>query len=307
MNLIDEILSEERKVLKKLGYELSKDCADQKYPESYYKDYLYNLFENMLDKHKMEYGGGSGGELNATEKRPAKMASIRSSSAMTFNILGNGDIILKPENKLNHTEGVYYIEYEKQYETIGNGNLKQRANLDAFLVSQDGSEIIFCEMKMLEWLSKNIGELKAAYKDVNSYIHKEHVADFLKAVEIIEQMIPTKCFEYYDVWQMFKHTLAIYNYMQDTGWNKYKKVTLVNVVFEPDLTSLSDKIRESYTYRKNKEHEGFENFKVALVDAGLLKEEKCFDVKYLSAKDFMDCFDIPKKKRRYLKRYTFEG
>ena len=307
MGLMEEVLAEERRILKELGYELSESWADKNHPESYYKDYLYNLFENMIDKHKKQYGGGSGGELNATETKPAKMASIRSSSAMTFNLLGNDTITLLAGNEINHKPGTYRIEYEKQHETISNGNRQQPANIDAFLESEDGTELIFCEMKMLEWFSKNTGQLKEAYKDENNYKYKELTIQFFKAIEIIEQMSSCGTFEYYDVWQMFKHTLAIHNYMQERGWDKCNKVTLLNVVFEPDNAFMSEKAKVAYEYQKSKEHEGFDNFRSALVEAGILKDGKNFDVKYISAKDFIRCLEISDKKLRYLRRYTLEG
>lgn len=307
MNLIDKVLKEEKRILKELGYELNESCANPKYPDKYYKDYVYNLYENMIDLHKIEYGGGSGGELHETDSKPAKMAAIRSSSAMTFNILGNTDIVLKEENALNHSAGKYYITYEKQHETIDNGKKQQPANLDAMLVSEDGEELIFCEMKMLEWFSKNSGELKLAYKTEKNYIHPELAPQFLKAIDVLES-IPedNNYFEYYDVWQMFKHTLAIHNYMQEKGWDNVKKVSLVNVVFEPDESIFEDKELLAYRQQREKEHAGFNQFVIALGKAGLIRDTGKFEVKYLSARQFMDCFQMTNKKREYLKRYTFE-
>ena len=307
MNLIDKVLKEEKRILKELGYELNESCANPKYPDKYYKEYVYNLYENMIDQHKIEYGGGSGGELHESDSKPAKMAAIRSSSAMTFNILGNTDIVLKEENALNHSAGKYYITYEKQHETIDNGKKQQPANLDAMLVSEDGEELIFCEMKMLEWFSKNSGELKLAYKTEKNYIHPELAPQFLKAIDVLESIsVDNNDFEYYDVWQMFKHTLAIHNYMQEKGWDNVKKVSLVNVVFEPDESIFEDKELLAYQQQREKEHAGFKQFIIALGKAGLIRDTGKFEVKYLSARQFMDCFQMTNKKREYLKRYTFE-
>lgn len=307
MSLIDKVLKEEKRILKELGYELNESCANPEYPDKYYKDYVYNLYENMIDLHKIEYGGGSGGELHETDSKPAKMAAIRSSSAMTFNILGNTDIVLKEENALNHSAGKYYITYEKQHETIDNGKKQQPANLDAMLVSEDGEELIFCEMKMLEWFSKNSGELKLAYKTEKNYIHPELAPQFLKAIDVLESISEdNNDFEYYDVWQMFKHTLAIHNYMQEKGWDNVKKVSLVNVVFEPDESIFEDKELLAYQQQREKEHAGFNQFIIALGKAGLIRDTGKFEVKYLSARQFMDCFQMTNKKREYLKRYTFE-
>lgn len=306
MNLIDKVLKEEKRILKELGYELNESCANPKYPDKYYKEYVYNLYENMIDQHKAEYGGGSGGELQESDSKPAKMAAIRSSSAMTFNLLGNTDIVLREGNALNHSAGKYYISYEKQHETINNGKRQQPANLDAMLVSEDGEELIFCEMKMLEWFSKNSSELKPAYKDEKNYIHSELAPQFLKTIEVLEDFSKYKDFEYYDVWQMFKHTLAIHNFMHDKGWGKVKKVSLINVVFEPDESIFDEQELLAYQEQRKKEHLGSEQFIRALMEAGLIKTVGKFEVKYLSAKQFMDCFQMTNKKRKYLKRYTFE-
>lgn len=306
MNLIDKVLKEEKRILKELGYELNEYCANPKYPDKYYKEYVYNLYENMIDQHKAEYSGGSGGELQESDSKPAKMAAIRSSSAMTFNLLGNTDILLREGNALNHSAGKYYISYEKQHETINNGKRQQPANLDAMLVSEDGEELIFCEMKMLEWFSKNSGELKPAYKDEKNYIHSELAPQFLKTIEVLEAFSKHKDFEYYDVWQMFKHTLAIHNFMHDKGWEKVKKVSLINVVFEPDESIFDEQELLAYQEQREKEHFGSKQFTLALEEAGLIKKAGKFDVKYLSSKQFMECFEIPNKKRKYLKRYTFE-
>lgn len=105
---------------------------------------------------------------------------------------------------------------------------------------------------------------------------------------------------------MFKHTLAIHNYMCEKGWDKVRKVSLLNVVFEPDESIFDEQELLAYQIQKEKEHKGFERFKYALEEAGLIKTAGKFEVKYLSAKQFMDCFQMTNKKRKYLKRYTFE-
>ena len=304
MSLIDEVLSEERRVLSQLGCDLNEKNADKNYPDRYFKDYSYNLFLEMSDRHKEEYGGGSGGELNAKGKTPAKMASIRSSSAMTFNLLGNDSIKLLESNMLGHCAGRYRIEYEKQLETIHGIGRQQPANLDAFLGSEDGAELIFCEMKMLEWFSRNHGKLKPAYKDENNYRHKGLYPVFMTAIESLERMSLEGMFEYYDVWQMFKHVLAINNYMHENEGSKYGKVTLLNVVFEPGMSFMSDKAQMAYAYQGEKEHKGFECFRNALKEAGIIGEGKCFDVKYVPVREFIKNFEMSDAKIRYLSRYV---
>ena len=303
------ILEKEREILKESGHELTVDIADKSYPDTYYSSYEYNLYEEMDSVHKTQYGEGSGGELKPKEGEkysPAKMASIRSSSAMTFNLLGNSTIVLKNNSALGHTGGKYSVAYEKQIPTIVSGKAQNPANLDAFLVSEDGSELIFCEMKMMEWFDKNKSELKEAYMEESNYPHRSLYPQFMKAAEVINAFVQHKTFEHYDVWQMFKHTLAVHNYVADHAWDNIKKVTLVNVVFEPNVESIYEGVREEYSNQVESEHEGFNHFSFALSEAGLIdKEGKDFSVKYLTAKQFYECFDISEEKQKYLRRYTF--
>ncbi len=307
MSLISEVLEKERNILRQVGHGLTESNRNRDYPESYYNSYSENLYEPMGERQKKEYGGGSGGELNSSGKKPAKMASIRSSSAMTFNLLGNDAIVMK-ENRIGHTPGKYVIEYEKKLNTICNGKCQRPANLDALLVSENEDELIFCEMKMLEWFTKNTGRLKDAYKEERNYSLGKETTRFLKAIEVIEALGTSQgCFEYYDVWQMFKHTLAIYNYMAEEGWDNYKKITLVNVVFEPISDVFEGKSKVAYEKQVTFEHDGFQKFCFALEKAGLLRGKTCFDVRYVSTKKFMSYFKIADGKMDYLRRYTLEG
>lgn len=76
------------------------------------------------------------------------MASIASSSAMTFNLLGNHSVTVKEGQRFS--PGQYSITYEKQLYTLKKGS--KTANLGAFLKNEIEREAIFCEMKMLEWI-----------------------------------------------------------------------------------------------------------------------------------------------------------
>lgn len=306
MTLNNKVFEGERNILKQVGHELTEGNTDPNYPDTYYSSYSENLYEPMEVRHINEYGSGSGGELNPSEKRPAKMASICSSSAMTFNLLGNDTIVMK-ENDIGHTPGLYRIEYEKKLNTICNGRGQRPANLDAFLMSEKKDELIFCEMKMLEWFRKNTRSLKEAYKEKKNYFLGKETDRFLKVIKAIEDLDKSqKCFEYYDVWQMFKHTLAIHNYMAEKGWENYRKITLVNVVFEPVPDVFEKESRVAYEKQLASEHDGFRKFCLALEEGGLLRGETCFDVQYVSVKEFMGCFKITDDKRDYLRRYTLE-
>ena len=82
-----------------------------------------NLVMPMSKQHVAEYGRGSGSELDG------KMKALRSSSAMTFNLLGNGPVHLNGEYDL--PAGTYAVEFEHQLPTLARN--PRPANLDAKL------------------------------------------------------------------------------------------------------------------------------------------------------------------------------
>ncbi len=357
MGLKEEILELERTCLEELGHGLNKKRArSDKYQAEYYRTYRENLYEDMDQQHIEEYGGGSGGEMK-DKRYPAKMSSIRSSSAMTFNLLGNRTATIK-RNPYGLSEGIYSVAYEKKVPTLLGRN---PANLDAYLCltgKTDKTEAVFCEMKMMEWIINTPGYLNNAYKNDNNYFAKympegeKSVSVFLKAITMLEQVMPVHeitveesgpgefqknsrkehSFQHYDAWQMFKHTLGIYNMtsrhtlkMMESKYNntnevnvfemrnKFKKVTLVNVVFEPPTEIIrEEKSREKLIAYKASEHEDFElNFKRILIESGVqqLFTDDCglkFDIIYMSAKDLMIMLDMTEDRWKYLSRYRLE-
>jgi hypothetical protein len=100
--------------------------GDKQYPGRpfYFKDYTDNLFCSMDKKAERAYLDGDGDELLQTEKwygskkviSPPKMASVASSSAMTFNLLGNDPAVITEDRLL--PAGVYDVQYEKKIYTI---------------------------------------------------------------------------------------------------------------------------------------------------------------------------------------------
>lgn len=298
----------------------------------YYADYKDNLIHPMVEKHFREYNAADGGEMEAKGIRPAKMASIASSSAMTFNILGNERIAMKPDGPF--AGGVYSISYEKQMHTLNIGS--NPANLDAFLANETASEAIFCEMKMMEWLGKP-GALKAAYLNAKKYFCEDAFKVFSAIAKALRSTdTPNKddaypsVFTQYDAWQMFKHTLAIYNATSHktkeafeqiktknpiksmTG--QFKKITLANVVFEMDLALIEDeKLRSAYAAALELEHREAARFidvmlttKVDGMGLQELFQKNCgadFDICYRSTADFVAMFEKTADERDCLKRY----
>lgn len=250
-----------------------------------------NLVRPMAERHVAEYSRGSGNELED------KMKALRSSSAMTFNMLGNGSCFpIEPDDLFR--SGEYDIEYEHQLPTLKRG---LPANLDAFLTGNEG-DAIACEMKMLEWLTSKPNSLKEKYLDVSSYRFEDAAPTFAK---VARKLNVSDAFACYDFAQMFKHTLALYNAVR-SGQLEPNGLTLVNCVWEPPSdyelpTATADWIRQS----TEAEHAGFDAFKdstqpiVSLFgDLGI-----DFDICYAPATELIARMSYPADEIQLLRRY----
>lgn len=318
---------------------ISPDKSDSK-KRFYYANYEDNLFYPLGEQARLAYDNGSGAETHPTEKmvkgkkviNPAKMASIASSSAMTFNLLGNETATILTNDVLPH--GTYNVQYEKQMYTVKKGS--SPANLDAFLSNEQNKTAIFCEMKMLEWLG-NPSCLKEAYLNKDYYFAADYanigypVDAYQTFNEIIEKLIDrnklTKAgyhsiFKRYDVWQMLKHLLSIYNYTSFATQNavnkfskipsmagKYNRIILANIVneFPPELIE-DTSIREDYFMAIQEERKESQYFIDIIMNSKIpnLFKTNCnsgIEVKYITAKTFADNLDMTDTKRKYLKRY----
>jgi len=342
-NVGSVVLEEERKCLVRLGRGLTAENCDPRQPDSYYRTVGDNLWKgagNEEEKYphlNRDYDAGSGGELE-DGKSPAKMKSIRSSSAMTYNMLGNHAIYLT-EGRDVFASGEYRIAYEKKLLTLRRS--PQPANLDAFLYNEQAKEAIFCEMKMLEWMGKP-NPLRDSYLPEKLYFayngqRTRAVQAFLEVIKRLKAAMKAygdgNCFYRYDAWQMFKHMLGIYNMTSSvtrpeitefldrrkntTGRTdaellpEMKKATLVNVVFEPPVELLSEEDRSSYKAFLELEHTCFCKFKQAVHDSGTIDvfREDCgivFDVLYRDTVEFMKYFDLGER-REYLERYRLRN
>ena len=318
---------------------IPKDKIDTK-RKFYYARYEDNLFCPLGEQALKAYDNGSGSETRPTEKMvkgqkiisPAKMASIASSSAMTFNLLGNESATILTDEVLPH--GTYDVQYEKQMYTVKKGS--NPANLDAFLSNESDKTAIFCEMKMLEWLG-NPSYLKEAYLNRRYYFTPDnsnlgHPVDAYKTFnDVIAQLIDrnklTKAgyrsiFKRYDVWQMLKHLLSIYNYTSFATKNsintfslipsmagKYNRIILANVVNEFPAELIEDtSVREDYLMAMREEREEAGYFIDVVMNSEIphLFDNNCnsgIEVKYITAKTFADSLDMTDTKRKYLKRY----
>ena len=339
--LREEIARQVREALAASGHPLNEKTQhkDQKYAPEYYADYRSNLFCDMSDEHKNQYRRGIGEELSDKDRDPAKMKSIFSSSAMTFNLLGNGEIRANDGNGI-FAPGTYKIEYEKKLITVNTfGGRQKPAHLDAFLLN--GTDAVFCEMKMTEWLRPRAENefLRLAYfKDENYYFDTADGKDALAAFKTLRDSLcanmleyeaydeyDTHRFEQYDAWQMYKHILGIYNMSSAVTRGEaakretddvrllppLKKVVLANIIFEPPLNAFSDEeVRKEYCDLRVKEHGEFSIFKKCFEESGIIAAFKkdCdidFSLELLTTAQFMDCFDLGSR-TDYLQRYRLD-
>jgi len=258
----------------------------------YYFDKLEdNFYSPMSDKTKSFYQNGNGNELND------KMHALRSSAAMTYNLLGNENVILK-ENQIIGA-GEYTVEYEKQLDTLRDS--KAPANLDAFLQREE--ELCFCEMKLFEPIYHNtnfLREISSSYKDMESYFYTDTVFSFTKSLD----KLCLSGIKRYDACQMFKHTLGIYNYARKNEL-KGKKITLLNCVWTLNEELQDEKLNLQYKQIAEEEKQEFRIFEQCMFDAinSFKKIGVDFSIKFVTVKEFIEMLDIPEDKVNWLNRY----
>ena len=250
-----------------------------------------NLVRPMAERHVAEYSQGSGSELDD------KMRALRSSSAMTFNLLGNEACAFGGSDSVVPA-GTYRIEYEHQLPTLRWG---MPANLDALLTGSDGA-IIACEMKMLEWLTSAPRPLKAKYFDEGSYLYPDEARTFIKVARTLEA---SEGFARYDYTQMFKHALALYNTCRARRLQG-DTLILLNCVWEPpESYDLSPATRHWVRQAQTEEHAGFAAFREAM---GLIEElfqdaGVAFRVEYLTVAQAVKQIRHAEAEQRLLARY----
>lgn len=256
-----------------------------------------NLYHTMSGKTKNEYNNSDGHEL-----KKGRIDMIRSSAAMIYNLLGDKDVELKKNKYL--PEGNYKKEFEKRYKSINVINKKTNepyaANLDAWLHNESCE--IFIESKCMEWLQNSSD--KELAKSYIRYTSKYFYSDSAELFRTIGNEIPSS---QYDSCQMFRHALAIYNYLRDHPEKKNKKIYLVNVVWEPDEFELPEEIRDVYKLQLELEHREFKLFNEKMNPIiNLIKEvlAKDFDILYLPVKEFHSILKYTdEKQKRFVQRY----
>ncbi len=260
-----------------------------------------NLAVPMSGIVRAMYESGSGSELDW------KMCSIRSSSAMTFNLLGNGPVKLASGKH----KGTFELTYEYQLPTLRNN--PHPANLDAYLQSE--AEDVYCEMKMFEWLGTPHHVLRPDYLKTTHYLIPREDAECFTAMfrklAYIGVMGKGRKSERlsdgrYDSLQMAKHLLAIYGKVANDPNYKPKNLTLLNCVWEFTNPEVLGRYESKYLQMEAEEHEGFEKFaKLAKEHVAPLFEAKNIplSVEYVKATELMDAVEYEKPHREKLERY----
>lgn len=273
-------------------FQISKNGSNESARQFYLEHLKDNLIRQMHEDHITEYSRGSGSELDD------KMKALRSSSAMTFNILGNNACSIKRPESI-FLSNSYTIEYEYQLPTLKSG---LPANLDALLVGDCG-DIVACEMKMLEWLTSSPMKLKDKYLDTANYIYEDTAACF---VETATELNRSDSFSRYDFAQMFKHSLALYNAVRSKTLD-VSKIVLLNCVWEPpDNYELSHGAKTWADRCKLEEHAGFNKFKQMMSPLErlfLLTTNTSFEIQYLPADKLIAYLAYSPDERSLLDRY----
>lgn len=271
----------------------------------YLKRLQDNLAMPMDDRHIAEYGRGSGGELDG------KMKELRSSSAMTFNLLGNGPVKLSGAHGL--PEGTYAVEFEHQLPTLA-GN-PHPANLDAKLESENGDTAIYCEMKLAEWILNKASGLRKQYLEAGSYIVPEFAATaFREAFAALcagradssGRLAPK--LPRYDAFQMLKHLLAIYaeaNRKANAEEPLPKRIILLNCVWEMENPDKLGRYEAKYRKLEAEEHAQYREFTETVKPLSKLFAEVGteFDLRYLTFSEMRDSLELEAAHRKALDRY----
>ena len=291
--------------IKVVGEKVFGGCTSETQKPYYLARLDDNLAMPMSEQHIVEYNQGSGGELDG------KMKSLRSSSARTFNLLGNGPVTLNNSESL--PAGTYVVEFEHQLPTLVNN--PHPANLDAKLESEDGKTIIYCEMKLAEWLLGKASGLREQYLKTDNFLIPEGSAkEFRKVFASLCDGQPSKDGKYapalprYDAFQMLKHALAIYTEMHRKKTSKEafpEKIVLLNCVWEMSNPAKLGRYESAYEKRQTEEHEQFRLFLDAAKSTAELFEELDIDfgIRYLTFAQMRDALDLDADHRKGLERY----
>lgn len=273
----------------------------------YYLDiYEKNLITKMDQQHIYEYSSGDGNEL-IDNYRPAKMKALRSSSALTFNLIGNKTVKVKTA-KYGINFGQYNVQFEKKFKTLVGSS--KPATLDACLISDDKKSCVLCEMKMFEWFSLQSPVISASYLNKNKYYD---VNAFFVFETIFNKIKQSSNKIRYDSPQMLKHLLGIYNTFLDAKNNAehefhtINKITLLNCVWELENISMLENYCTEYLTIVQQEQDEYDIFKMSIQPIiELFKNQLEIDLElhFVNHKEFINILDKSQTELDYLLRYS---
>lgn len=303
------ILKELRERLLTLKIISLNDFLSQNPEDSYYyylDKYEKNLITKMDQQHIDEYLSGDGNEL-IDNSRPAKMKALRSSSALTFNLIGNKSVKVKTA-EFGIDIGYYSVQYEKKFKTLV-GSTKP-ASLDACLISLDKSSCVLCEMKMFEWFAIQSPKISESYLNQKRYFD---IASFKVFYEIFSELIKSPNKIRYDAPQMLKHLLGTYNTIREAKsdpkneFYSIQKVTLLNCVWElKNISLLKNKCTEylEMTQQEHNEYNIFRKRVQSIIDLFKNQLNIELEIHYVTQREFIDILNKTQAELTYLSRYN---
>ena len=281
-----------------------------------------NLAESMSDRIRHCYENASGNEL------AGKMCALHSSSAMAFNMFGNGLVRIKP-NPYALKPATYTVEYEKKLSVL---NPVRPANIDVYLASDD--ELMLFEMKMTEWLRDDMSGVSKTYGKREKFPDADIYAAWHNAARAVakdrekekEKELYVSGNQHIDVYQALKHILGIYKGLFYTHeLPRMKKVTLILGIWTANSDIFASSIKPSHsgidnpeveadalgeTYKEYQKFEQAMRSEFALFHAAIA-EIICvfaqlgvhFDVRLLTVREIVSCLEKSPEDMKKLQRY----
>lgn len=260
-----------------------------------FNDNLYKPMDKSAEEAYVKRGGN--------EIYSGKMNALRSSSALTYNLLWNQIANFKG-NSERIGKGSYKVEFEKQFAPLKPSASNRPANLDAFLYCKETQEAVACEMKMMEWILNKPATLKRKYLEFSNYAVDEKSSKIF--VDIANKLLLQNITKY-DAFQMFKHTVACYTACASKKTEKISKLTLVNCVWTLSTPEkLEPKYRNRYIEEEKCELKEFEVFRQIMRPVIKLFEDigVDFDIRFYTFNEFLSLLDKSNDEKQYLRRYT---
>lgn len=267
------------------------------------KENLKQVDKNFLDEYHLE-NIDSNLFFTPYDAIDSRANSIRSSAAMIYNTIGPYSIILDGKKYQN-------IEYEREFPALNNNDATDHdhsAHLDVSMLSEDKTELILTEAKLLEWMERP-KSMSIAYLSPRCYPPEtdkavSHFIESFKSLKSYPEVKDSKdakrlipFYSKYDAVQMNIHILGIYNYCVRQKGKTPRKIRLLNIVWN------YDEAEEYQTEeREGKEYVAFAN----VTFRNLFKQRGVeFSVEYVRYSDFLNRVDWTNdmEHRNYLKRY----